>query len=315
MSPASGPPLRSSFSGADAQAASSGGHHTSRTQPTRGQGRRWGLHVGPTWSLKEAGPCHHAPRAPYTHATRAPPGTLLQPCAFTPGTRDPRSLIHHAPHRPPPVALCVHPRSPHSLRAPLDTRGPGRVGRLPGWAMEAGTQPRQPHTWAQQRLNAALPGALPGLKPVSRCWPRPVSRAAAPLCAVWCCARARLRAPAAAPTGPTLSLPPVPRCPCGAGLCAARGARCSPRWTALLETLPSPLAPTHAVPWSQLTDVLEPSGTDLERGTLCPHRSCDRHLDECRPPAPPPRPRPCPAYPACLPEQDVHVFFLLDSRF
>lgn len=244
--------------------------------------------------------------------------------------RNPRATRH------PPAALCVHPGDPRPALSdlprappapsrspvrspPIPSFTPGSPGhprpRLPGWAMEAGTQPRQPHTWAQQRLNAALPGALPGLKPVSRCWPRPVSRAAAPLCAVWCCARARLRAPAAAPTGPTLSLPRVPRCPCGAGLCAARGASCSPRWTALLETLPSPLAPTHAVPWSQLTDVLEPSGTDLERGTLCPHRSCDRPLDECRPPAPPPRPRPCPAYPACLPEQDVHVFFLLDSRF
>lgn len=59
----------------------------------------------------------------------------------------------------------------------------------------------------------------------------------------------------------------------------------------------SPLAPTHATPWSQLVDVQEPSRTDLERGTLRPHPTCD---------APWTSASPCRAY---HPEQEVRVLF------
>lgn len=78
-----------------------------------------------------------------------------------------------------------------------------------------------------------------------------------------------------------------------------------PQWTtpqpAAAPTEPptprSPLAPTHATPWSQLVDVQEPSRTDLERGTPRPHPTYD---------APWTSASPCRAY---YREQEVRVLF------
>ena len=70
-----------------------------------------------------------------------------------------------------------------------------------------------------------------------------------------------------------------------------------------------PGAPSHLPaqrPGLRSRSFWKPSRTDLKGGPPRPHHSCDRPLEECRPPDP------CRG-PACRPEQEDRVLFLLGS--